>query len=100
ATGETAKAAAVAGRRIDLDPLDEAAHVSRMDLLAASGDRSGALRQYRACVAILERELGVAPLPETTARYEAIRDAPAAAPRPPTPTPESLQAAAPAASAA
>src|SRR4029079_12392278 len=92
ATGETAKAAAVAGRRIDLDPLDEAAHVSRMELLAASGDRSGALRQYRACVAILERELGVAPLPETTARYEAIRDAPAAAaPRLPTPTPAPLQ---------
>jgi DNA-binding SARP family transcriptional activator/tetratricopeptide (TPR) repeat protein len=101
AAGETAKAAAVAGRRIDLDPLDEAAHVSRMELLAASGDRSGALRQYRACVAILERELGVAPLPDTTARYESIRDAPAAAaPRLPTPTPESLQAAAPAASAA
>src|SRR5439155_15735890 len=42
--------------------------------LAASGDRPAALRQYRRCVAILRRELGVAPLPETTAHYEAIRD--------------------------
>lgn len=82
ATGDLSQAAVVAGRRIDLDPLDEAAHVKRMELLAASGDRAGAVRQYRACVATLERELGVAPLPETTARYEAIRDAPVALPPP------------------
>lgn len=81
--GDLAAAADVVGRRIDLDPLDEGAHVRRMDLLAATGDRAAALRQYRACVAVLERELGVAPLPETTARYEAIRDAaPASAPSP------------------
>lgn len=72
--GDLAAAAAVVGRRIDLDPLDEGAHVRRMDLLAATGGRAAALRQYRTCVAVLERELGVAPLPETTARYEAIRD--------------------------
>ena len=76
AAGDVATAAAAAGRRVDLDPLDEGAHVRRMELLAASGDRAAALRQYRACVAILDRELGVPPLPETTARYEAIRDAP------------------------
>ena len=46
-----------------------------MALLARSGDRAGAIRQYRACVAVLERELGVAPLAETTELYEAIRDA-------------------------
>lgn len=78
AAGDLAAAAATAGRRIDLDPLDEGAHVRRMELLAAIGDRAAALRQYRACVAVLERELGVAPLAETTARYEAIRDAPPA----------------------
>jgi tetratricopeptide (TPR) repeat protein len=61
-----------------------------MAVLARSGDRSGAIRAYRACVAVLERELGVAPLAETTELYEAIRDAraepPAAvevAPQPP-----------------
>ena len=57
-----AGAIAAAGRRIDLDPLDESAHVRRMELLAAAGDRAGAVRQYRACVAVLERELGVEPL--------------------------------------
>ena len=72
--GDLAGAIAAAGRRIDLDPLDESAHVRRMELLAAAGDRAGAVRQYRACVAVLERELGVDPLAETTARYEAIRD--------------------------
>ena len=46
-----------------------------MALLARSGDRAGAIRQYRACVGVLERELGVAPLAETTEVYEAIRDA-------------------------
>ena len=74
ASGDLIGAIAVAGRRIDHDPLDESAHVRRMELLAAAGDRAGAVRQYRACVAVLERELGVEPLPETTARYEAIRD--------------------------
>ena len=74
ANGDLAAAIAAAGRRIDLDPLDESAHVRRMELLAAAGDRAGAVRQYRACVAVLERELGVDPLAETTARYEAIRD--------------------------
>ncbi len=74
ASGDLVGAIAAAGRRIDLDPLDESAHLRRMELLAAAGDRAGAVRQYRACVAVLERELGVEPLPETTARYEAIRD--------------------------
>ena len=62
-------------------PLDEPARRQLMALLARAGDRAGAIRQYRAGVAVLERELGVAPLAETTDLYEAIRDAqlPAAA---------------------
>jgi DNA-binding SARP family transcriptional activator len=80
AAGDLVAAGEAAARRVDLDPLDESAHVRLMEVLAANGDRAAALRQYRACVATLDRELGVAPLPETTARYEAIRDA---APSPP-----------------
>ena len=68
-------AVAAAARRVDLDPLDEPAQRRLMSVLARSGDRSGAIRGYRACVAVLERELGVAPLAETTELYEAIRDA-------------------------
>jgi DNA-binding SARP family transcriptional activator len=75
AAGDLSAAIGAASRRLDLDPLDEAGHVRLMDLFARSGDRAAALRQYRSCVAILDRELGVAPLASTTARYEAIRDA-------------------------
>jgi DNA-binding SARP family transcriptional activator len=75
AKGDDVAALSAAARRVDLDPLDEAAHRRLMALLAATGDRAGAIRQYRACVAILDRELGVPPLAETTELYEAIRDA-------------------------
>jgi DNA-binding SARP family transcriptional activator/tetratricopeptide (TPR) repeat protein len=75
AAGDLVGARRAAAQRVQLDPLDERAHVRLMDVLAAGGDRAGALRQYRACIATLDRELGVGPLPETTARYEAIRDA-------------------------
>jgi DNA-binding SARP family transcriptional activator/tetratricopeptide (TPR) repeat protein len=74
ADGDIPAAIAAASRRLDLDPLDERGHLRLMDLLVASGDRSAALRQYRVCVATLERELGVEPLVSTTARYVAIRD--------------------------
>ncbi len=86
ASGDATGAITAAARRLDLDPLDESGHVRLMDLHAAAGDRPAALRQYRQCVAVLERELGVAPLPSTTARYEAIRDA---ADTPARPTPRS-----------
>ncbi len=86
ADGDLAGAAAAARRQVDLDPIDEPAQRRLISVLARSGDRAGAIRQYRACVALLERELGVAPLPDTTQLYEAIRDgrvgvaSPAAAP--------------------
>jgi DNA-binding SARP family transcriptional activator/tetratricopeptide (TPR) repeat protein/energy-coupling factor transporter ATP-binding protein EcfA2 len=73
--GEPAMAADAAERRVALDPLDEAAQRRLMGVLARAGDRTGAIRQYRACVSVLDRELGVPPLAETTALYEAIRDA-------------------------
>lgn len=76
-----------AARRLDLDPLDEGAHVRLMELYARSGDPAAAVRQYRACVAVLERELGVAPLATTTGRYEAIRDATSATPASPSTPP-------------
>ncbi|MEO5705342.1 MAG: AAA family ATPase [Candidatus Limnocylindrales bacterium] len=73
--GDAAGAMAAATRRVALDPLDEPAQRRLISLLARSGDRSGAIRAYRACVAVLERELGVSPLAETTELYEAIREA-------------------------
>ncbi|HKY46834.1 MAG TPA: BTAD domain-containing putative transcriptional regulator, partial [Acidimicrobiia bacterium] len=72
AAGRFAEAAAAARRRIALDPLDESAHRQLMQCLVWNGDRAGALRQFRECAAVLERELGVAPLPETRRLYEQI----------------------------
>lgn len=74
AAGDTAAALEAARRRVELDPLDEDAHRRLIRHLRDNGERAGAIRQYRTLVAILERELGVPPLAETTALYEAIRD--------------------------
>jgi len=67
-------AAIAAGRRwLELDRLHEPAHRLLMTALARAGEPAAAISQYRDCVRILETELGVAPLPETTDLYEAIR---------------------------
>ena len=72
AGGRFAEAAEAARRRIALDPLDESAHRQLMQCLVWNGDRAGALRQFRECAAVLDRELGVSPLPETRLLYEQI----------------------------
>lgn len=61
-------------RWMELDELHEPAHRLSMMLYAWAGDRPGAIQAYRDCVAILDRELGVPPLEETTELYEAILD--------------------------
>lgn len=61
------------GRRwLSLDPLREEAHQVLMRLYFWSGQRNAALRQYRMCVRIMEKELSVAPLEETTDLYQQI----------------------------
>ncbi|MFZ0545264.1 MAG: tetratricopeptide repeat protein [Candidatus Promineifilaceae bacterium] len=72
--GEWPAAIRHARRWLALDPLREEAHRSLMSLLAWSGERTRALQQYRDCVRILDEELGVAPLPETTEIYHAIQE--------------------------
>jgi DNA-binding SARP family transcriptional activator len=67
------ESAVTAGRRwIELDPLHEPAHRLLMTTLGRAGEPAAAIRQYRECVRILDAELGVAPLEETTELYEAI----------------------------
>jgi len=73
ATGATERALAAGRRWLELDLLHEPAHRVLMELLARVGEPAAAIHQYRDCVRILDRELGVAPLPETTELYEAIR---------------------------
>lgn len=67
-----ARAVSAARVRVNLTPLDESAHRQLMLMLVWSGDRAGALRQYRECVRILDEELGVPPLPETSELEERI----------------------------
>jgi DNA-binding SARP family transcriptional activator len=68
------EAVAYARRRLSLDRLDEPAHRRLIELLAATGNRAEALQQYRTCVRILDSELGVRPLPETTELYQAVNE--------------------------
>ncbi len=82
---ESVRAIEHARRRLALDPLNETAHRRLIVLYGASGERAAALAQYRDCVRILHRELGVSPTEETTAAYHAVREggATAAEPGPP-----------------
>jgi DNA-binding SARP family transcriptional activator len=88
AEGRWQDAIADGHRWLALDPLHEPAHRQLMRVYAWSGQRGAALRQYRACVRVLDRELGVAPLEETTELYQTIkqdraeREPPVAAPPP------------------
>ena len=72
--GEPESAIAYARRWLTLDPLQEAAHRQLMELYARTGQRAGALRQYRECVRVLDRELGVEPLEATNHLYEEIKE--------------------------
>jgi DNA-binding SARP family transcriptional activator len=74
AVSEFEPAIACARRWLTLDRLHEPAHRILMQLYAWNGQRSAALHQYRECVQVLERELGVAPLESTTRLYEAIKE--------------------------
>jgi len=74
ASGEYPAAINAVAQWIELDPLHEPAHRFLMLLHAWAGDRPGAIEAYRNCVTILDQELGVAPLEETTELYEAILD--------------------------
>ncbi len=73
ARGDWATAIGAARRWLELDPLDEPAHRLLMLVLARSGEQTAAIRQYRECVRMLDAELGVAPLAETSELYESIR---------------------------
>ncbi len=70
--GRFDEAIAGARERLALDTLHEPTHRRLIDLYARAGRRGDALVQYRECVRELDRELGVAPLSETTDLYNAI----------------------------
>ena len=59
-------------RLLTLDPWREEVHRQLMRLLALTGQRSAALAQYEECCRLLQAELGLEPLEETTALYERL----------------------------
>jgi predicted ATPase/DNA-binding SARP family transcriptional activator len=66
------RAAGYAQQLLRIDPWREDALRDLMRLRHASGDRAGALREYRDFAERLRVEMGVEPMPETTAFYERI----------------------------
>src|SRR5919112_688549 len=74
ARGEWEAAIAHARRWLALDPLNEPAHRALMQLYAWADQRAAALRQYRECVRVLDKELGVHPVEETTRLYRSIKE--------------------------
>jgi DNA-binding SARP family transcriptional activator/tetratricopeptide (TPR) repeat protein len=67
------KAIGYARRWLELEATQEAAHRHLIVLYALTNQRGAALRQYEMCRQVLADELGVAPSPETTQLFEAIR---------------------------
>ena len=74
-------ASAAVLRQLELDPWQESAHRTLMELLWRRGLRTEAMAQYERCRKVLDEELGVEPDEETTALYELI-SAPGSKPRP------------------
>ena len=73
ADGALERAAGHARRWLQLDPLHEPAHQAIIRLHGWAGERSAAMRQYRSLVRVLDRDLAVRPLPETTRLYDDVR---------------------------
>lgn len=71
--GDFDRALQWAQRRLSRDLLAEDVHRSLMELYAAAGRRSEALRQYEKCVEVLRQQLQVAPEAETVQLYEKIK---------------------------
>ena len=95
ADGALERAAGHARRWLQLDPLHEPAHQVIIRLHGWAGQRSAAMRQYRSLVRVLDRDLAVRPLPETTRLYDDVRagrlgppPVPAAAPAADDPAPD------------
>ena len=73
AEGDAVKGLAATRRLLQLEPWSESAHCLQMQLLVATGQRAAALAQYESCRQVLAAELGVEPMPATTALYQQIQ---------------------------
>ncbi|NTW97936.1 MAG: hypothetical protein HGB28_05230, partial [Oscillochloris sp.] len=71
--GQPHEAIGLAWRVLEYDQAQEEAYQLLMRAYGGLGERSTALRLYARCVAALEQDLGVEPLPETVAIYIQIK---------------------------
>ena len=74
ASGAQDQAAAVARRLLELDPLQEVAHRSLMQIYAEQGQTALALKQYQHCRDALQGEIGAKPEAETERLYRSIQE--------------------------
>ncbi|MEM8903708.1 MAG: BTAD domain-containing putative transcriptional regulator [Actinomycetota bacterium] len=65
--GELERADAAAQRALQLDPADEVAHRQLIQVHLAAGRTDLAREQFRRCARVMQSELGLAPLAETSA---------------------------------
>jgi DNA-binding SARP family transcriptional activator len=56
-------------RALKVDPMDEVLHQQLIEFYLSAGNRSAAIRQFEACRDILQREMGIDPMPETNNLY-------------------------------
>ena len=81
--GEYDTAISFAHQWLNLDPLHEPAHCHLMQLYAQAEAWTAVHNQYQALSDLLDKELGVAPLPETVALYQELCQQRETAPSPP-----------------
>lgn len=74
AAADDVAAIAACEQLLVLDPLQESVHRELMRRYADQGQVGSALRQFRLCRDLFERELGVPPEPETVAVMQSIRE--------------------------
>lgn len=72
ARGEYATGIKYARQLLTLEPWREEGHRELMRLYALDGQRSAALAQYQECCRLLDEELGLEPLAETTNLYQRL----------------------------
>ncbi|MCB0163448.1 MAG: AAA family ATPase [Anaerolineae bacterium] len=73
--GQAQAALPYAQRRVELNPLDEAAQRDLMRLYAQTGQRTATVRQYRLLEETLQAELGASPAPETIDLFRHLQTA-------------------------
>jgi len=73
ASEDLAAAIQYANQYLDTDDLAETIHRQLITLYARNGERKAAMHQFEVCMLALERELGVSPLPETRAAFDAAQ---------------------------